>query len=80
LESKWRFNVWDFGLSNTQALMIARILTGTWAGFLLINNGPGTFAEIATTPVSGQLPVHVIFDTSHLSPGFPWTYDVEPDN
>lgn len=60
--------------------MIASILTGTWAGFLLINNGPGNFAEIATTPAPGQLPVHAAFDTSHTVPGFPWNYDVAPDN
>lgn len=80
MESNWRWNVSTYGLSNTEVQLIAPILSGPWAGFLLLDNGPGTYAEIATTPLPGELPVHVAFDTSFTTPGFPWTYDVAPDS
>lgn len=80
MASKWRENVADLAGTDTTQRLIARILTGTYAGKILCNVAGTVLAIVPYPPSPGILPTPVFFRALTSTDRFPYGYDVEPDN
>jgi hypothetical protein len=80
LESNWRYNVADLGMSLSSWELAARVAGTPFSLWIVqVNNNPGNY-EIWHVPAPMQLPVHVAtvaIPTTH--PHFPYGAPVLPD-
>lgn len=79
MESNWRFNVWDFGMAESDWRLAARTIVEVQGQLSLFVRRDFVWIYVYTIPAFEQLPV-LRFRFLQLGPGFPGWYDIlEPD-
>lgn len=90
MEFSWSWNVVDYGVGTWRTgpggsvavwpTLAARILSGQYTGFWLLNHkaGPGRAVAYAN-PILGTLEVGQVLPPSGGGPNFPYGFDVEPN-
>jgi len=80
LESNWRFNVWDLGMSFSGWRLAARVFEGADENYIVATSdlGPGRYGIYLYIP--GEVP-ELLFNRPILpgAPHFPYNWDVLPD-
>jgi len=77
LESNWRFNLWEYGMSHSVFKLIARTTTQNPPLLIGALHGDPLFFLTAFVPAPGQLPVFNMSGSS--AKPFPYGIPVEPD-